>query len=104
MAVFMIFFLCLALLLGPILHSVVPHSHGADGSESTLWQSIHSALHSEQKKMLFTVTDAVPLFAFLYIVLFIALPRYVFSRRLLRIEHSLQALLCSGRLRYRMFG
>lgn len=100
----MIGFLCMALILGPILHSVVPHSHGADGSESTLWQSIHSALHSEQKKMLFTVTDAVPLFAFLYIVLSTVLPLHVFRRRLLRSEHSLHSLLCSGRLRYRMFG
>ena len=65
-------FVSLALLGGGLLHAVIPHSHG-DGDnhgqshESAEWESLHSALNHEDKKVLASSSsvDANAVLAFL---------------------------------------
>ncbi len=63
---------CVAFLIafstGPLLHSLIPHAHGAHAhmhthpgesgsgeSESPVWASLHSALRHEDKKVFFAI-------------------------------------------------
>jgi len=81
---------------GPLLHSIILHSHGhshSHGGESSVWQSLHAALRHEDKKIFAAVLAMLLFGAFSFfrinVALFVlacnVLQRMRLNNRLLRI-------------------
>lgn len=68
--VFLTLSLMLVLSFGGFIHAVVPHNHGDEhgAAPTTLWNDLHAALGSTQRKMLIAVIGTTFLFLLFSIV------------------------------------
>ncbi|MEX0917837.1 MAG: hypothetical protein WDZ93_01650 [Candidatus Paceibacterota bacterium] len=87
------------LLSGNLLHSLIPHEHGPNGSETAVWGSLHAALQHEDKKMV--LVPALGVGSGLIVVFL-----YQFRiRRTVPLQHdAFRSYLARGIAPYRKFG
>ncbi len=91
--------LTLSLLFGNPAHALIAHDHGhAHGAESTMWQTLHSSLRHEDKKIL-----PVSVSLMMLGIVLIASATIIPTRRNHPVDGALRALR-RGIVPYRKFG
>jgi hypothetical protein len=94
-----------AFLGGPLLHNMIPHSHGDDhhGAPSVMWGDMHSSLRHEDKQLLATVETILATFLALLAFLVVVGQRIAPSATL-AVLRARDESLRTGREQYRRFG
>ncbi len=91
--------LSVALVIGNPVHAIVEHEHGhSHGAESSMWQTLHSSLRHDDKKII-PVYDLLSIVGIALCISALVVP----ARRIRPVDSRLQSLR-RGIVPYRKFG